>query len=76
MIALALVGCALVLAVWDVGRRALASQVRTAELRVEALRRVEYEAAQAEIAKLRDEVQRVARDVSALDTALAVGRRR
>lgn len=76
VIAVAFVGVAVVFALHDSFRRALNVQVRSAELRVEALKRADYEAVTKAVAELRAEVKKVASDLASLDQALAVGRRR
>lgn len=63
-------------ALWDSLRRALATQVRLGELRVEAMRRHELEAMSEQLATNVQEIASVRRDLQALDTSLAIGRRR
>jgi hypothetical protein len=75
-LSIALVGLALVAAVHDVFRRALAAQVRQAELRVEAMRRVDYDDARKRMDELAATVASVRHDMSSLDTAHALGRKR
>jgi hypothetical protein len=75
-LAVVLVGLALVAAVHDVFRRALAAQVRQAELRVEAMRRVDYDDARKRMDEMASVVKQVRADMSSLDTAHAVGRKR
>jgi hypothetical protein len=74
-LAIALVGAALVAAVWDAFRRALASQVRLAELRVEAMRRADVEELDAAVRVLRADVEKLRGDLGSLETATALGRR-
>lgn len=70
-----LLGFALVaLAVWDIGRRALAVQVRQAELRVEALRRVDLEELEAKLGVLREEIADVRRRAESNTSAVVAGR--
>lgn len=73
---IAFVGLTLVLALWDALRRALASQVRTAELRVEAMKRVDYEAAMAALRVLEARINTIESNASSLETAIALGRQR
>lgn len=75
-IALGVVGVAAVAALHDVFRRALAAQVRQAELRVEAMRRADYDDARKRVDEMVAAVKQVRADVSALDTAHALGRKR
>jgi hypothetical protein len=67
-IALVVVGLALVVAVWDAMRRALASQVRLGGLRVEAQQRHDLGELAALVAQLR-------RDHDGLEQSIALGRR-
>ena len=64
------------LALWDATRRALAMQVRLGELRVEAMRRHDLEAMSEQLAVNAAEIASVRRDLQALDSSLALGRRR
>ncbi len=65
--ALAVVGVAFVVALWDALRRALASQVAMAQARVEATKREEVAELAAKLAQLR-------KDHDSLDHAVSVGR--
>lgn len=60
-LALAVVGLAAVVATWDVWRRALAAQVQSAALRVEALRREDHAALEARVRTLEGEVDSINR---------------
>lgn len=64
VVAAALVGGLVVVAGWDAVRRALASQDRRAELRVEALRREDYERLEARMTQLEAENNRIGREMT------------
>lgn len=68
--------CLCALAVWDLGRRALQSQVRQAELRLESLRRVEAGELRAEMKTVTDQMAALSREFASLDTSLALRRDR
>lgn len=75
-IALGVVGAALVAALWDGARRALAAQVRQAELRVEAMQRRDLDSLAADVAAVSDAVAALRREHESLDKSIALGRRR
>lgn len=75
MIAFAVVAALAVVALWDGVRRALASQVALASLRVEAMKRADYDSVREELRLLEARINTVASDHRSLETGLAVGRR-
>jgi cell division protein FtsB len=70
--ALALCVLAVALALWDVMRRALAAQVRQAELRVEAMQRADYDAAAKRMDALEARIKALASDHASLENGLAM----
>lgn len=75
-VAVAAVVLGVSLALWDGLRRALASQVRLAELRVEGQRRADVVEVDARCDALAAELERLRRDHDGLERGLAIGRRR
>jgi cell division protein FtsB len=71
-IAFGVVGLAVVLAVHDTFRRALAAQVRQAELRVEAMQRADYDAAAKRMDALEARIKALASDHASLENGLAM----
>ena len=68
------VGALFALALWDVMRRALNTQERLAELRVDAMRRVELAKLEADLVKLRRELAEVGTMAKSNQSAVVAGR--
>ncbi len=73
---LAFVGMLAIGAVHDLGRRALAGQVRMAELRVEGMQRADYAAAMARFAEVEAMAKKTREELGSFETAVALGRQK
>jgi hypothetical protein len=63
---------AIVAAVWDAVRRALAAQVRQAEIRLEAMRREETSALADELAQVRERLTATESEMQSLQSAVVL----